>query len=202
LITQNDDARKECSEQELLNTAAASAAAYHELYERDEFAWHEMGRELVESEDVQSSKTVTLSVPDNPGTITVTAVLTASKQTNYSVTTDDGGKSGVIRTNTDEQVAMFETATFQCNGSGSLPVTIKCVSGGPIKIDYVLATFSNPKGYSALSTAFRQQSMSERCLIRITMLTMWWIWLLLSRLQRNYIRRLRDLVTCTPLTMA
>jgi hypothetical protein len=154
LITQNDDARKECSEQELLNTAAASAAAYHELYERDEFAWHEMGRELVESEDVQSSKTVTLSVPDNPGTITVTAVLTASKQTNYSVTTDDGGKSGVIRTNTDEQVAMFETATFQCNGSGSLPVTIKCVSGGPIKIDYVLATFSNPKGYSALSTAF------------------------------------------------
>ncbi|MBP5581708.1 MAG: hypothetical protein J6X85_07995, partial [Ruminococcus sp.] len=153
-ITQNDEARKECSEQDLLNTAAASPAAYHDLYEKDEFAWHEMGRELVGAEDVLGSKTVTLSIPGNPGTVTVTAVLTASKQTNYTVTTEDGGKSGVIKTYTDEQVAMFETATFQCNGSGSLPVTIDCLSGGPIKIDYVLATFDNPKAYSALSTAY------------------------------------------------
>ena len=154
LITQNDDARKECSEQDLLNTAATNAAAYHDLYEKDEYAWHEMGRELVGAEDVQSSKTVTLAIPDNPGTITVTAVLTASEKTNYSVTANDGSKNGVIRTNTSEQITMFETATFQCSGSGSLPVTITCSSGGPIKIDYILATFSNPKGYSALSTAY------------------------------------------------
>ena len=154
LITQNDDVRKECSEQDLLNTAATSAVAYHDLYEKDEFAWHEMGRELVESEDVQSSKTVTLSIPDNPGNVTVTAVLTASAQARYSVTTEDGSKSGVIKTSNDEQVAMFETATFQCGGSGSLPVTVKCVSGGPIKIDYILATFDNAKVYSALSTAY------------------------------------------------
>ena len=147
-ITQTDGARKECSEAELLNSAAANSSAYHDLYEVDGFAWHEMGRELVGSETLSagSSKTINLSVPDNAGTVTITAVLTATSAS-YNVSAGDASKSGNIKTSSDEHVTMFETVTFTCNASGTLPVTVACNSGGPIRIDYVLATFSNPKSY-------------------------------------------------------
>lgn len=152
-ITQTDGARKECSEAELLSNAAANSVAYHDLYENDGFAWHEMGRELVEAETLSAgeSKTVNLSIPDSPGEITVTAVLT-SKNASFTVSANGASKSGNIRTYTDEHVTMFETATFKCNGSGTLPVTVACNSGGPLRIDYILATFDNPK-YYALSSS-------------------------------------------------
>ena len=149
-ITQTDGPRKECSEAELLSIAAADGVAYHDLYERDGFAWHEMGRELVDAETLSAgrSKTIEFSIPDNPGEITITAVLTASTVTGYTISANGASKSGSIKTSSDEQVAMFETATFKCSGSGTLPVTVSCNSGGPIRIDYILATFSNPKSYA------------------------------------------------------
>lgn len=153
-ITQTDGARKECSEAELLSSASANSVAYHDLYENDEFAWYEMGRELVESETYLAGRTRTkyLSVPDNPGEITVTAVLTAANA-NYTVSANGASKSGTIKTNSDEQVTMFETVTFKCSGSGStLPVTVSCTSGGPIRIDYILATSETPKSYALSSS--------------------------------------------------
>ena len=148
-ITQTDGARKECSEAELLSSAAANGAAYHALYESDGFAWHEMGRELVEAETITAgtSKTVNLSIPDSPGTVTVTAVLTATSA-GYTVSVGEASKSGNIKTSSSEHVTMFTTATFTCSGSGTLPVTVECRNGGPIRIDYILATFSNPKSYA------------------------------------------------------
>ena len=148
-ITQTDGARKECSEAELLSSAAANGAAYHDLYENDSFAWHEMGRELVEAEELPTGKAkiVNLSVPENAGTITVTAVLTATSA-GYTVSAGEASKSGNIKTSSDEHVTMFTTATLECSGSGTLPVTVACKSGGPIRIDYILATFSNPKSYA------------------------------------------------------
>ena len=161
-ITQTDGARKECSEQELLSSAAANGVAYHDLYENDGFAWHEMGRELVESETISagSSKTVNLSVPENAGNVTITAILTASGVTGYTVSANDVSKSGNIRTYSSEQVAMFTTVTLECNASGTFPVTVACNSGGPIRIDYILATSENPKSY-ALSSALPAAEFAE-----------------------------------------
>ncbi len=161
-ITQNDDARSECSEQDLLNSAAANAAAYHDLYENDEYAWSEMGRELVESETIEnSSKTVTLSLPDNPGNITITAVISSgTTSANYTISAGGVSKSGTLAVSGDDMVGMFRTVTLQCTGSGSLPVTINC-SGGPVRIDYVLATFDNPKSYASLSTSYQAAEYVE-----------------------------------------
>ena len=97
-ITQTDGARKECSEAELLSSAAANGAAYHALYESDGFAWHEMGRELVEAETIAAgtSKTVNLSIPDSPGTVTVTAVLTATSA-GYTVSVGRQARAAILR---------------------------------------------------------------------------------------------------------
>ena len=114
-ITQADGPRKECSEAELLSIAAADGVAYHDLYERDGFAWHEMGRELVDAETLSAgrSKTIEFSIPDNPGEITITAVLTASTVTGYTISANGASKSGSIK-----RCFMVSSPVGRCSGSG------------------------------------------------------------------------------------
>lgn len=168
-ITQNDDDALAISEEELLALQQSSNNAYHYLYEKDGYAWEQIGRNLVENASIVAgkSKNYEIIIPKGNTKADFRLVITTASSAGYSVSIDDS----VLVTNSMKSVsdydkAVFRTMTFSlkegdfkhasvdANGNYVMPITVECTSGGPLRLDYLAASFATPAEADALGSKY------------------------------------------------
>lgn len=166
-ITEGDGGMT-CSEQDLINTASKNASLYHFLYEKDEYSWTEMGRNLVEKEEIKpgKSKTVNLTIPAGNNTTKVYVILSAgTKNAKYlikcagnlssgTISRPDENYKGNTRKYTVNVSHLDEYVSYDQWGNSILPVVVENTGSeeGSIRIDYILATFTTPFGVTTPSS--------------------------------------------------
>ena len=168
-ITESDTQGAETTEEALRAQVSSSYDIHHYLYEVDDFAWIETGRKLINAQTITSgnSRKYDITVPANSTEVEVEVSLTAGAASSAQVTTIDEGQtynySFTSMSSTYERVRDF-TAYFtfdathlakcekDASGNYLLPITVSCISGGPLRLDYVSAAFDGANEVPALST--------------------------------------------------
>ena len=87
-ITQDDNEPLTCTEEELLNTAWPTPDAYHTLYEEDNSTWMYGGRNLFNSEKIESgknSKNYIINIPEGNTQADLTISVTANARTEIRI---------------------------------------------------------------------------------------------------------------------
>ena len=167
-ITENDAEPLSTTEEELRQQVMNSFDSHHFLYEVDDFAWTEMGRKLYDKTPINagSSKTYNITVPQGNTSAGVDVNMTAGSASSVKVTNVEGGGdytySFSSMTSVYEKVRDF-TASFyfdeetlaKCEkddkGNFIIPINIECVSGGPVRLDYISAAFDKVAEVPSLS---------------------------------------------------
>ncbi len=134
-----------------------TADDYHSLYEDDGYAWLQGGRNLFDSNAINSgtSKTYTISNDTGSTSGTVYVNLTAGVATRANIAVNDsviGSVSfslgtydkGISATVTAEQFPLQESNT----------ITITPMTGGPVRLDYISITYDQPRETKSLSASF------------------------------------------------
>lgn len=157
-ITQNDVAVKTISQEEFLATHFPSEYQRHTLHEKDEFAWLEGGRNLYENTPITtgSSHTYTITSPDAAATSGVLRVkITAGSNTTASVSID-GTEVGQLNIRLSSyDLGNEATGIYEIEGAKeSHEVTIRTISGGPVRLDFIdMRSNSTPATPSLSSTS-------------------------------------------------
>ena len=155
LITQNDDF-------EPLSIDSASFIAsfypsyddYHTLHEVDDYAWYEGGRNLYESTMIASgsSRTYTIMTPGYDSTGKISVNVTAGTTSTASVSVNDSvvGTLSISLGSYDSGEEATGTYTIY-NLRDTNNVTISATKGGPLCLDYIIATFDTPRDMPSLT---------------------------------------------------
>ena len=155
LITQND-------EEEPLSIDSASFIAsfypsyddYHTLHEVDDYAWYEGGRNLYESTTIASgsSQTYTIMTPGYDTTGKIAVNVTAGTASTASVSVNDSvvGTLSISLGSYDSGEEATGTYTVY-NLRDTNNVTISATKGGPLRLDYIIATFATPRDMPSLT---------------------------------------------------
>lgn len=132
---------------------------YHSLHEVDNYAWHEGGRNLVEYTPITSGnpKTYTFKNTAKATKGTVAMTVTAGIPSTFSVTVN--GKPLRASTSTysitiPDHYTGNETSIIQALDTltGNDSITVTCVSGGPLRLDYICMTYDKPRPLPDLSS--------------------------------------------------
>ena len=145
-ITQATEPQDTISPEALTRKWKEDNVRYYTLYEKDNYAWMNGGRNLVESTTtaVGNERKVMVESPahailNKGGTLTVT--LTAGTGSSYEISLGDsllGSGSLSLR---DYDKATFQTRTYNLKTlSATNEIRIKCTSGGPLRLDFILIT--------------------------------------------------------------
>ena len=154
-ITENDSESLTCTEDELLNTAWPTPDDYHTLYEKDEFSWMGGGRNLFYKETIESGKTgkYIINLPEGNTKASLTISTTANARTGIKFYLNDkelGSRTISLATN---ELAQATTDTWNVeNLHGNDTVSIKNVSGGTVRLDYLSLQYDTPKPAPVLAT--------------------------------------------------
>lgn len=169
-ITEIEGDAATTTEEALLAQVSSSNDARHYLYEVDDYAWTEMGRNLYDKTPINSGtiKTYTIPVAETSTSATILVNLTAGSGSSVTVSTVDGIDSYTYSfskmASNYEKVRDFAhsfsydaDALAKCAkdeaGNYLVPVYINCTSGGPVRLDYISAAFDGVKGPVTLSAA-------------------------------------------------
>ena len=154
-ITANDSTPLTCSEEELLSVAAASADNYHSLYEKDEFAWYQGGRNLFDGTPIAvgSKRTYNLSVPEGNSQAKLTVSTTAGAASRVQISLNDSiiGTQNIILYDYDKGNEVVTTFNVS-NLKESNAVTIEVLSGSAARLDYISFAFEKPKKSPVLAS--------------------------------------------------
>ncbi len=142
------------SEPQLVDSAAfvasyyPSPSDYHSLFEKDEYAWFEGGRNLYLSEAITpgSSKTYTVSTPgyDTTGNIRVTLSVGGSGNGRVVVNGNQETAYTTNRVNTYDKAEIKELNLTVQDLKAENTITIYNSSGADVRLDNIVATFSTP----------------------------------------------------------
>ena len=155
-ITQNDNEPLTCTEEELLNTAWPTPDAYHTLYEEDNSTWMYGGRNLFNSEKIESGKTsknYIINIPEGNTKAELTLSVTADARTEIRICLNGkelGSRSISLMAN-DKANGFTDTWNVD-NLHGNDTVIIKNVSGGTARLDYISLRYDSPKPAPVLAT--------------------------------------------------
>ncbi len=155
-ITQDDNEPLTCTEEELLNTAWPTPDAYHTLYEEDQSTWMYGGRNLFNSEKIESGKTsknYIINIPEGNTRADLTISVTANARTEIRVYLNGkelGSRSISLMAN-DKANGFTDTWNVD-NLHGNDTVIIKNVSGGTARLDYISLRYDHPKPAPVLAT--------------------------------------------------
>ena len=167
-ITENDSESLTCTEDELLKTAWPTPDDYHTLYEKDEFSWMGGGRNLFYKETIESGKTgkYIINIPEGNTKAALTISATANARTEIKFYLNDkelGSRTISLATN---ELAQATTDTWNvANLHGNDTVSIKNVSGGTVRLDYISLQYDNPKPAPVLAT---DKFPEAKCVYNIT----------------------------------
>ena len=155
-ITQDDNEPLTCTEEELLNTAWPTPDAYHTLYEEDNSTWMYGGRNLFNSEKIESGKTsknYIINIPEGNTQADLTISVTANARTEIRIYLNGkelGSRSISLMAN-DKANGFTDTWNVD-NLHGNDTVIIKNVSGGTARLDYISLRYDSPKPAPVLAT--------------------------------------------------
>lgn len=168
-ITQNDGEPLTITEEELLTLQREDNSAYHFLYEKDGYAWEQIGRNLVEAATIPNgtSKTYNVLIPKRNTAATIRVNISTANTASYSVSVANGSTAtGSMKPTSDYDKAVFRNITLSANeacllaattdddGNYVVPVTVECTANGPLRLDYISAAFDTPQEPEALGTAY------------------------------------------------
>ncbi len=154
-ITESDDNPLTCTEEELLTVAGESADNYHSLYENDQFAWFQGGRNLYDGTTIEfkAKRTYSISAPEGNADARLTVAVTAGTATTVQVSFNDSalGTQSISLSSYDkgnEAVSTWHVSNVKSDNS----VTIEVQSGGPARLDYISLAFDVPRKVPSLAT--------------------------------------------------
>ena len=159
LITQDDTEPLQIDSATFVNTYYPSLNDYHVLYEKDEFAWYEGGRNLYEAAAIEAgqSKTYTLQTHGQTTNGTIRVVLSTSSAATATVELN-GEQLGVQSMSTSSQYdhAAESSVTYQVrNLQAENQLIIKTSSNStPVRLDYIAIALDTPRPLSLSASAF------------------------------------------------
>lgn len=167
-ITETADTPLSCTEEQLLQQVTATADAHHFLYERDQYAWAEMGRNLFDGTAITqaSPMTVIVTIPAGNTSANIQVAVSGQKSSSvaYRITCGDrdNAVSGTMSFG-EYSSANIATRTFTVNdldayskdesGATLVPVIIEATNATTtLRLDYVSASFATPATPSGLAS--------------------------------------------------
>lgn len=132
-----------------------STGDYHTLHEIDDYAWFEGGRNLYESTTIANgeSKSYTIETPGYDATGRVTIVVTAGTASKAQIAVNDSVVGSLSMSLGSYDSADDATGVYTVyNLAETNTVTVTATSGGPLRLDYIQATFATPRDMPDLST--------------------------------------------------
>ncbi len=159
-LTESDSALATVDSTTFINSFYPSADDYHSLHEVDGYSWYPGGRNLFDPTPVAAGNSQTLVLTHPKGTTTgkfsvsVTAgtAMTAQVSINGKVV---GNLSVAVNDEYDHGNESRNTYSETVNGASLTDtVTIKVLSGGPMRLDYVSAAWDKPKAAPDLRSSF------------------------------------------------
>ena len=168
-ITEGSGEPLTTTEEELLNTQKNDYSSYHYLHEKDQYAWHQIGRNLVELSTIENGETEEYQIIVPKGNTSANFRIVITAQANASYTVKVGGSftsSASMKKSSEYDKAVFRTITgaikeedltsAETNADGDyiVPVQIACTADGPIRLDYIAASFDTPYEAQSLGTSY------------------------------------------------
>ena len=159
-LTESDSALATVDSTTFINSFYPSADDYHSLHEVDGYSWYPGGRNLFDPTPVAAgnSQTLVLTHPEGTTTgkfsvsVTAGSAMTAQVSINGKVV---GNLSVAINDEYDHGNESRNTYSEAVNGASLTDtVTIKVLSGGPMRLDYVSAAWDKPKAAPDLRSSF------------------------------------------------
>lgn len=148
-ITENDKAPLTIEQEAFLSQVYPLADDYHSLHEIDNFSWFPGGRRFFENTPINVGKSKTYRLPNigkaQNGTMCIG--VTAGKGRTTVEIEVNGVSKGNLSMSTgeyDKGSEVEESYTLQ-NLQAVDSVTIKTISGGPAKLDYIAMTYDTPR---------------------------------------------------------
>jgi len=144
---------------EFIDTQYLRANDYHNLHEVDNYSWYHGGRNLFENDPINagSHRAYTFTKPADATSAVMNINVTAEVSSTFSVTVN--GKPLQESTASYNIVnsgdAAAQTTIIQRVDS-LMPtdsVVVTCLSGGPLRLDYISFTYDKPRAIPNLSTA-------------------------------------------------
>ena len=143
-ITQGDTPQDTISVEAMTEKWREDNTRYYSLYETDNYAWMNGGRNLVDAvmTNSGSERKITIASPEHSNLQSggyLTLVLTAKVASTYQVSLNDSilGSGSIKIENYDE--AKYVTLQYRLRGLAETnTLKIACTSGGPLRMDYAL----------------------------------------------------------------
>ena len=141
-------------------SASYSTARAHTLYEKDEYAWHALGRHLFDGENYanNNSHTYSLSATDPAGNGRLTIVFTGSDAESNNITVTINGTEAGKFSVTPPGEYVFATSTtrnYDLSAQGTpakLSVNLRSLPGKNARLDYL--AYSYDRNLSTAATGF------------------------------------------------
>lgn len=125
------------------NLSFITPEQYHYLYEKDEYAWYSGGRNLVENTLIENGKSQSYSfkltdyfTASDDLKFKVRAVVTGDARSVYQVLLNDSEVATGYITIASYDEAASSTVLFDCAETNP-KITIKSISGGSLRLDYI-----------------------------------------------------------------
>lgn len=155
LITESDGEPLTVDSATFVTSIYPATGDYHTLHEIDDYAWFEGGRNLYESTAIASgeSKSYTITTPGYDTTGKITVVVTAGTASKAQIAVNDSVVGTLSMSLGSYDSADDASGVYTVyNLSATNTVTITATSGGPLRLDYIQATFATPRDLPNLST--------------------------------------------------
>lgn len=154
-ITENDSEPLTVDSAAFVASYYPSNNDYHSLYEKDEFAWFEGGRNLFMSEAIKagSSKTYTIETPglDTTGNIRVALSVGGSGSGRVVVNDEQELTYSTRQINTYDKAETRDLNFSVKNLKAENTITIYNETGSMVRLDYICATFASPWPHKSLT---------------------------------------------------
>lgn len=157
-ITESDDGPLTVDSATFLNTYYPLSSDSHSLYENDGFSWYHGGRNLFERDSIPlgRTKSVVLTPPAGASSGRIAVRVSAGSNSRVAVLCNSQqiGTATITLRSYDRGNQAQVTANVQ-NGAGNDTITIRPLSGGPVRLDFVSAAWSSPYPAPNLNTVSR-----------------------------------------------
>lgn len=157
-LTQTDEAPQTVSADDFLASVYPKSDDYHWLYEVDDFAWYNGGRNLFERTPIAVGASRDYTLPAFPAAanlVRLSVVVTAGQQSVAQVEVD-GQSLGTMTISLgthDKGGSCTRTFVLPVGAEGGHTVRLSTLSGGPVRLDYLSLTYDAPREAPSLATA-------------------------------------------------
>ena len=155
-LTESDTEPLKVDSTDFLNSFYPSANDYHALHEVDNFSWYQGGRNLFENTpiNVGASKVYTLANQAHATAGKLSVAVTAGVNSVAQVALNDSVLGTINITLGSYDKGNEATSVYNVSGLHATDsITIKTLSGGPIRLDYVSMAYNKPRQAPNLNAA-------------------------------------------------